>query len=198
MCPLNCLLLPNYVTEDFLYTQFRHADILDVIMVMLAILMSVVSGVAVSVDSFLLGTLVNTFISYQTAQRFSFVVSNFPNQSCSTVALIQLLTNSSIRNSTEQLFCDITSEGNVLNSASNFICDPPKQLIKEANSLSIYFVLLAMGTFVANFLTISLWNISAYRQSKRIRIAFYRSVLRQEIRWFETNDTTRLGPLFVK
>lgn len=165
-------------------------------MLLLAILMSVVSGVAAAAESFLIGSLFNTFISYKTAQSFSFIVSNFPNDSCSVNAVTQLLTNSS--NSSHLLFCDISSEGNVLNSASRFICDPSEQLIEEANSLSIYFVSLAVCTFVANFLTISLWNISATRQSRRIRIAFYKSITRQEIEWFETNDTSRLGPLFVK
>lgn len=178
------------------FLQFQFTDALDIIMMLLAILMSVMSGVAASADSFLIGRLFTVFISYNTAQSFSFVVSSFPNNSCSTNAVVQFLANSS--NSSQLLFCDISSEGNVFSSASNFICDPSEQLIKEANSLSIYFVLLAVGTFVTDFLTISLWNVSAIRQSKRMRIAFYKSITRQEIGWFETTDTSELGPLFIK
>ena len=167
-------------------------------MMLLAFLMSVVSGVAASAESFLIGQLFTAFISYNTAQSFSFVVSesSFPNNSCSTNAVITFLANSS--NSSQLLFCDISSEGNVFSSASSFICDPSEQLITEANSLSIYFVLLAVGTFVADFLTVFLWNVSSIRQSKRMRIAFYKSITKQEIEWFETTDTSALGPLFVK
>lgn len=165
-------------------------------MMLLAFLMSVVSGVAASAESFLIGQLFTAFISYNTAQSFSFVVSSFPNNSCSTNAVVTFLANSS--NSSQLLFCDISSEGNVFSSASSFICDPSEQLITEANSLSIYFVLLAVGTFVADFLTVFLWNVSSIRQSKRMRIAFYKSITKQEIEWFETTDTSALGPLFVK
>lgn len=180
----------------YFFPQSQFADALDIIMILLAVVMSLASGMAAATDSFLIGRLFTTFISYNMAQSFSFVVSNFPNNSCRTNGVVQFLTNSS--NNSQLLFCDISSEGNVFSSASSFICDPSEQLIKEANSLSIYFVLLAVGTFVADFLTITLWNVSASRLSKRMRIAFFKSLTKQEIEWFETTDTSALGPLYVK
>ena len=96
------------------------------------------------------------------------------------------------------LFCDVSEEGNILNSASNFICDPNQMLVEETTTYSIAFAILAAVVLLTRFLSHFLWTLSAYRQSRRMRIAFYQSVLRQEIGWFETNDTSKLRPLFVK
>ena len=109
----------------------------------------------------------------------------------------QLLGQNTTNNST-QIFCDVFQEGNVINSASFYVCDPDTTLTEEARDLSVYFGIFAAGVFVTWFLAHSLWSISAYRQSKRVRIAFYRAILRHDIGWFDTNDTSILGPLFVK
>ena len=165
-------------------------------MIVAAILVAIVSGIAVSSQSFLMGKYFNIFISYKTAQSFTSVAQMFPNGSCNTPAVVELLGNST--NSSDQLFCDIAQEGNVFSSSASYICDPDEELIKQAESLAIQFAILAASAFTANFLTIALWNISAYRQTKRIRIAFYRSLLKHDISWFETTEIAKLGPSFVK
>jgi len=157
--------------------------------------MSIASGITTPVEAYLTGRLFNVFISYKAAQPFSFapLIINGP---CTTTAVQEILTNAT--NKSLELFCDVSDEGNTLNSASNFICDPDQTLVEETTTLSIALAILAALLLLTRFLSNFLWTLSAYRQSRRMRIAFYQSVLRQEISWFETNDTSKLRPLYVK
>jgi len=156
--------------------------------------MSIASGMTTPVEAYLTGRLFNVFISYKAAQPFSFAPLII-NGSCTTTAVQEILTNA---NKSLELFCDVSDEGNTLNSASNFICDPDQSLVEETTTLSISFAILAAVVLLTRFLSNLLWTLSAYRQSRRMRIVFYQSVLRQEIGWFETNDTSKLRPLYVK
>ena len=167
-------------------------------MVLMATVMSIAAGAAVPLESFLLGRLYNIFISYSTGEQLSnLLFVNGTNGSCTT-AVIQQQLSQNTTNSSTQIFCDVFQKGNVINSALIYVCDPDTTLTEEAIDFSVYFGIVAAGVFVTWFLAHSLWSISAYRQSKRMRIAFYRAVLRHDIGWFDTNDTSRLGPLFVK
>ena len=181
-----------------IFFQFQLADIFDIIMIILATLMSIASGMATPVESYLTGRLFNVFISYKAAQPFSFAPLII-NGSCTTTAVQEILTNATNMSlESLELFCDVSEEGNALNSASNFICDPDQTLVEETTTLSIGLAILAAVLLLTRFLSNFLWTLSAYRQSRRMRIAFYQSVLRQEIGWFETNDTSKLRPLYVK
>ena len=167
-------------------------------MVVTATVLSIAAGAVVPLESFLVGRLFNIFISYSTGEQLSnLLFVNGTNGSCTTAEAQQLLGQNTTKSSTE-IFCNVNQKGNVINSASIYICDPDTTLTEEAIDFSVYFGILSAGVLVTWFLAHSLWNISAYRQSKRMRIAFYRAVLRHDIGWFDTNDTSRLGPLFVK
>ena len=179
--------------------QFRHADLLDVFMIVVATLMSITSGLAETTESFLVGRMYNIFISYERAQSLSSVLANLTNGTngtCTTKAVQQLLNNASQSNA--EIFCDASEQGNVVNSASSYVCDPDQTLVEDVTTYSISFAVLAASVFIARLMAISLWSVSAYRQSRQMRIAFFQSILRHEIGWFETKDTTILGPLFVK
>ena len=163
-------------------------------MTSLAILMSIASGLASPVESFLTGRLLNTFISYKAAQEFASVITIF-NGSCTTALVQEYLTNTT--NISMDIFCDVKDEGNIFNSASNFICDPEETLVENVTTFSIYFVIVAAVVFLSNALAHFFWALSAYRQSRRMRTAFYQALLEQEVGWFETNNTSHLASLFV-
>ena len=71
-----------------------------------------------------------------------------------------------------------------------FVCDPPAQLLTQINLYSLYYVGLATGVLITASL---FWNISAYRQTKRMRKAFYHSVLHQGIGWYDVNEANELS-----
>ena len=165
-------------------------------MVLIAIVLSILAGAAIPLESFLSGELVNVFISYNAAEQLSDFTVNITNMTCTPSIVQQLLVTAT--NSSNQIFCDALQQGNILNSASTFACDPDRTLTVEATKFSLYFVYVAIGTFMTHFIAHILWTVSASRQSRRMRIAFYQSVLQHKIGWFETNDTSTLAPLFLK
>lgn len=59
-----------------------------------------------------------------------------------------------------------------------------------------YFLIITVGVFIVAYFQVSLMQLACERQIQRIRILFYRSVLKQNIGWFDTNSgelTTRLN-----
>ena len=164
-------------------------------MILAAIIISMMSGVTFLADSVLNGRLFNVYISYNSAQGILESLTNQTNN-C-TQHLAQTLLNS-VANNSDRIFCDAFEQGNVVNSASMFICDPVQTLTEETITHSLYFVYLAIGIFATQFLSHILWTITSSRQSRRMRIAFYRAILKHEIGWFDTNDLSRLGPIFLK
>ena len=168
-------------------------------MIVVATLMSIASGLAEATESVLIGRMYDIFISYERGQSLSFVLANLTNATngtCTTKEVQQLLNNASQSNA--GIFCDATEQGNVVSSASSYVCDPDQTLVEEVTTYCIYFAALGATFFITRLMSISLWSMSAHRQSRRMRIAYFQSVLKHEISWFEMNDTTTLGPLFVK
>ena len=153
-----------------------------------------ISGAVIPMELFVFGELFNTFISYNTAQHI--ILKSIINGTCTRDVAQQLI--NSIANTSDRIFCDATQEGNVINSASAFVCDPDQTLTEEVTTYSLYFVYLGVAIFVAYFLGHILWTVSASRQSKRLRIAYYKAVLEHNISWFETNDVSRLAPDYLK
>ena len=159
----------------------------------MAVLFSMISGAVVPLELFVIGELFNNFISYNAAQNI--LMSDIDNGTCTRDVAQQFL--SSIANTSDRIFCDATQEGNVINSASAFVCDPDQTLTEEVTTYSLYFVYLGLAMFIAYFLSHMLWTVSASRQSKRLRIAYYKAVLEHNISWFESSDISSLGPHYL-
>ncbi len=66
-------------------------------------------------------------------------------------------------------------------------CLDNEEFLEKVNVLVFYFVGIAGGVFLLAFLQISLFQTACERQVKKIRQAFYRSIMRQEIEWFDYN-----------
>ena len=56
-----------------------------------------------------------------------------------------------------------------------------------------YYSGLGAGVLVAAYIQVSFWTLAAARQIKKIRQEFFHAILRQEIGWFDINDTTELN-----
>uniref|UniRef100_A0A3Q4GPN6 ATP-binding cassette sub-family B member 5 n=1 Tax=Neolamprologus brichardi TaxID=32507 RepID=A0A3Q4GPN6_NEOBR len=58
---------------------------------------------------------------------------------------------------------------------------------------AIYFSIMGAGVLVAAYLQVALWALAAGRQVKRIRILFFHQIMRQDIGWFDVNETGELN-----
>ena len=71
-----------------------------------------------------------------------------------------------------------------------------EKLQRNIEIYSYYYIGVATGAMLAVYLANVVWNLSAYHQTRRMRSAFYSSVLRQEVGWFdEIKSTARLNIL---
>uniref|UniRef100_A0A669E678 ATP-binding cassette sub-family B member 5 n=1 Tax=Oreochromis niloticus TaxID=8128 RepID=A0A669E678_ORENI len=66
-------------------------------------------------------------------------------------------------------------------------------LEKEMTGHAIYFSIMGAGVLVAAYLQVALWALAAGRQVKRIRILFFHQIMRQDIGWFDVNETGELN-----
>ena len=46
---------------------------------------------------------------------------------------------------------------------------------------------------IVAYVRVTVWLVTSYRQTFRIRLALLQAVLRQEIGWFDTHDAGELG-----
>ena len=164
----------KHVINFIIIMQFRFADPWDIVMILLGTLMAVAAGVGRPGHILFFGEVINQFVYYD-------IATNPAAQSNSTA------------NQTGY-FCSDSSSGQEI--AANFllfVSDPDATLLREIGLYSLYYIGLAGGVFTAVYLATVFWNISAYRQTRRMRMAFYRSILRQEIGWFDVTEANELS-----
>uniref|UniRef100_A0A151UDP5 ABC transporter B family member 9 n=1 Tax=Cajanus cajan TaxID=3821 RepID=A0A151UDP5_CAJCA len=66
----------------------------------------------------------------------------------------------------------------------------PSNTIKEVSKVSLLFVYLAIGTGIASFLQVACWMMTGERQAARIRGLYLKTILKQDIAFFDTETTT--------
>ena len=173
--------------------------------------LSIVNGITISPHIVLFGEIVNAFLYHFTTTRTSESV----NASFSTYVQASLhslnMTCDELAqdyNASRQIFKGATSNSSIIlcgltnrvvsKNAILFACDPNARLQSEIRWFSLYYVFLGGVALVAGFFSVLCWNISAHRQTRRIRKILYRSILQQEIGWFDFNSATDLSTLLIE
>ncbi|XP_055805857.1 ABC transporter B family member 9-like [Solanum dulcamara] len=64
------------------------------------------------------------------------------------------------------------------------------EVVHKISKVSIYYVYLAVGSGIASFLQMSCWMVTGERQATRIRGLYLKTILRQDIAFFDTETTT--------
>ncbi len=121
------------------------------------------------------------------------------NTTCTVELVESIFMNMTQANSSlamPRLLCSDDTNDGIFRDVLRFACDPASELESTVNLFAIYYVAMGVAVLLAAFLANALMNGSAYRQSRRIRQAFYKSILYQEIGWYDVSEsnemTTRL------
>ncbi|XP_002519757.2 ABC transporter B family member 9 [Ricinus communis] len=77
--------------------------------------------------------------------------------------------------------------GQLINS---FGTTDPSNVVHEVSKLSLKLVYLAIGSGIASLLQVACWMVTGERQSARIRGLYLKTILRQDIGFFDTETTT--------
>ncbi|XP_047307497.1 ABC transporter B family member 9-like [Impatiens glandulifera] len=64
------------------------------------------------------------------------------------------------------------------------------QILHQVSKVSLKFVYLAIGSGMASLLQVSCWMVTGERQAARIRALYLRTILRQDISFFDTEAST--------
>ena len=93
--------------------------------------------------------------------------------------------------------------GELVTSFIQHAIDPDTVNVEDKmKNFSIFYMLLGLFMILFGFLQNCCWQLTATRQKHRIRVVFFESIIRQEISWFDVNEsgglTTRLaGRVFL-
>ena len=61
------------------------------------------------------------------------------------------------------------------------------------NFVGFFFTAIGGGVIILGYLQVSMWMMASERQTHRIRKLFYRNILRQNIGWFDTQESGELN-----
>ena len=173
-------------------------------MILVGAVLGIAAGVAFPAHLLLLGQIISQFIYYEQALIFHPIVQNQSRMMGLDCELfrdmvvdgnIDLMSPAATAadaatNNSDVFFCQQSS---IFSNILNLVCDPEGVFIDEINKFSLIYLGLGIGVLLAAFIANLFWNISAYRQTQGMRKAFYRSILRQEIGWFDVNETAELN-----
>ena len=161
--------------------QFRYASCFDLLLMLLGTIAAIANGASFPLLWLLLGDFVNTFIGQTiTATIFREIggMLNLTNVSCDTI-----LTDPDTLNMTT------VADFIVTNTSGQFSCVLNEEFLTSVNSIALAFVGIGLGAFVVAYIQISFLQTAAERQVYKIRLKYYRAVLRQNIAWFDDNPT---------
>ena len=150
--------------------------------------MAIASGLAFPGHMLILGNIVDFYIAFDIANQLR---SNISNLSCEAIMPSEELFSLS---GSDEYFCNgnETVEGS---SLPRYItsCDLSETLQSDVTLYAYYYVGMASGLLITAFLAVALWNWAAYRQTRRMRTAFFKSILRQDVGWFDVNPSSELN-----
>ena len=78
---------------------------------------------------------------------------------------------------TSQLYGGITS------------CITEDSFYDTANMFTLYFVIIASVVIAMGFFMVAAFQVASERQVLKMRLAYYRAVLRQDVGWFDLNPS---------
>ena len=180
-------------------------------MVIFGFITAVISGLAMPGHIILFGQVINNFVYYSSVTSVTesegsmtaskalslaeevemFTDSN--NVTCAEVQNNSSLLEMVIGGQNQSLLCAGSQDPDVFLSTIEYLCDPRSELISAIGLFSVYYVIVATGVLAMLFVAVVFWNVSAYRQTRRMRHAFYCSILHQEIGWFDVTETNELS-----
>ena len=183
------------------FPQFRFSTALDVVMIVVGVVMGVISGTALPGHMLLFGEVINQFVYYSIATET--VLPRLANLSqtlnltvdalaCDTARVTEALATLA-DNGTRVYLCTGGQGGDVFSEIIRFLCDPADELQSQIATFAYYYVAIAVGVLLSTFLANALLNMSAYRQTRRMRLAFFRNILHQEIGWFDVTESAELS-----
>ena len=185
--------------------QFRYATAFDLLLLLVGTLLSILQGCGLPLMVILFGGVTNAFINQAATQDFVTPNSSLAVSCASTVSntsnipLNDFVDALSRNITTGAVDCEAEAFGVTLDDllqicfTNHSQCLPDDRFIAVINQQVLWFVALAVAVLVAGFVQISFFQVACERQVNRIRLYYYRAVMRQDIGWFDGNPSGELS-----
>ena len=151
---------------------------------------AILHGSALPLLMLFFGDLTNTFIfqqlSYGVAQNISQALGvDVSEISCETMFNVTI---------GDTVVTSITETLRAINDTrlEDAECVLGAEFIGTINTLVLTFLALAVGVFITSSMQVLTFQLAAERQTKKIRLSYYRAIMRQNIAWFDSNPTGEL------
>ena len=145
-------------------------------MIVMGTLMAVAAGAALPMHVIMLGSIIDFFIAHNISLDLSEAAAN--------------TTGGMMRG----YFCNMTDSSTSARLAQFLNSSDPGSLLQsQIGQFSLYYIGLASGLLIASFISTLFWNLSAYRQTHRLRQSFFQTIMKQEIGWFDVNPSAQLN-----
>ena len=144
-----------------------------------------------------IGDYVNIFIYQQNTQDLAFL-SNGSTVQCDAVVDLSYL-GQSISNLTNIDCSYIITNASTISTiikecySSKEKCISNDDFISDVNTLVYIVIAIGVILFIFSTFQIYFFQVACERQIKRIRLAFYQAILRQEIGWFDVHTKEELS-----
>ena len=76
--------------------------------------------------------------------------------------------------------------------------DTAFDLEEKMTEFALYYIYLALGIITVGYIQMGLWGLTGARQTRQMRLAFFRSILKQDIGWFDTTDSGELNSRLIE
>lgn len=146
---------------------FRYATALDFFYLAIGVLSASAHGVAMPIMFIFFGEITNSFVDYGTYESCDFNLTI-----CKGMGLVPL-------NTTIDEF--------------NKLVEDSRDVEGVVGEQSVIFSILACAVWLFGWMQVTFFSLPAGRQIKRIRVLFFRSILRQNIGFFDTNSAGELN-----
>lgn len=170
-------------------------------MILAGTILAIAAGLALPSHMLLFGRVISEFVTYGIVNNSSLTgVFNSSLETCTPDVIFSSPAYLEYLNSSQSYFCaaDPDATDAVASSIVRYACNPAGSLRFNVGQLSLFYLGIATGVLVALFFANIFWNVSAYRQTKRMRLAFYKAILRQELGWFDVNEASQLNTRLVE
>ncbi|XP_023932082.1 multidrug resistance protein 1A isoform X3 [Lingula anatina] len=165
---------------------FRFASGFDYFLMSIGSLAAIIHGLALPLMIVVFGDMIDSFVGDGSVVTRAL-------QACADNAAANNITTQSSVTYNEEYF---RKNPQVLEGCCQLInatgCTS-SNILDQMTTFALYYVGIGVGVMVFSYLEYSMWTWSSERQAHTIRLAFFRSVLHQEIGWFDTHEPGELN-----
>ena len=177
-------------------------------MMLVGFIAAFLHGAAFPIAMNVFGDITNLFVNHDITRQ----VASFGNILCpnSTLPIIFNLTNLTGGQAdcsetfmytdpvfgpcTDFMLQDVITDG----FGTQATCQDNTSFIDEINIQVYAFIAIAVAAFIFAWIHVWLFQTAAERQTHRIRLTYYQTILKQEIGWFDVNSTGELATRLSK